>query len=230
MNTKRVTKGLSSLLIAVATYAVFAAPNTYVATTGSDSAPCTLAAPCRTFFRALLVTDSGGRVTALDSGEFGGVVGMVIANSVEITTDNADIRARVTVPSSVSGAVISAPSTGYVIFRNIDFVSQAGADSNVGIHHVTGAFLYVDQCTFSNMDLQSVRAFGGPNSVLLITNSAFFSKAERPAIFLDGVSFPAAAPIAFVDKVHFYGNASAPVLLRNGATAYMTNIAVLPGI
>ena len=58
-----------------------AAQRTFVASFGSDSAACALAAPCRGFAAAILKTDPGGEVIVLDSAGYGPVT---IAKSVAI--------------------------------------------------------------------------------------------------------------------------------------------------
>jgi hypothetical protein len=40
-------------------------PRTFVSPTGSDSNPCTLTAPCRTFQAAITQTNSGGEIAVL---------------------------------------------------------------------------------------------------------------------------------------------------------------------
>src|SRR5271166_2419577 len=42
-------------------------PRTFVSPTGSDSNPCTLVAPCRTFQAAIAQTNSGGEIAVLGS-------------------------------------------------------------------------------------------------------------------------------------------------------------------
>src|SRR6478672_2814060 len=50
----------------------FAAPRTFVSVSaGNDVNPCSLTSPCRSFASAVLVTDLGGEVIALDSGGYG---------------------------------------------------------------------------------------------------------------------------------------------------------------
>jgi len=51
--------------------ATAAVPRTFVSGSGSDSDPCTLLKPCRTFNRAISQTESGGEVVALDSAGYG---------------------------------------------------------------------------------------------------------------------------------------------------------------
>jgi hypothetical protein len=62
--------------LATLTSAAGNAQNTrsFVSGLGSDSNPCTLAAPCRTFAQAISQTDTGGEITVLDSAGYGPVL------------------------------------------------------------------------------------------------------------------------------------------------------------
>ena len=46
---------------------------TWVSNTGSNSNPCTMAAPCLTFQRAVNVTPAWGQVRVLNAGDYGSV-------------------------------------------------------------------------------------------------------------------------------------------------------------
>jgi hypothetical protein len=50
---------------------ILAAPDTWVSAAGTDAGQCTFAAPCRTFQFAHNVTDGGGAIKVLSSGNFG---------------------------------------------------------------------------------------------------------------------------------------------------------------
>ena len=50
------------------------APRTFVSAAGSDSNPCSFAAPCRHFQNAVNATSAGGEVDALDPAGYGPIV------------------------------------------------------------------------------------------------------------------------------------------------------------
>src|SRR4029077_18206456 len=52
---------------------IAATTRVFVAGQGSDSNPCTFAAPCRTFNRAASVVAAGGAIDVLDPAEYGSV-------------------------------------------------------------------------------------------------------------------------------------------------------------
>src|SRR5690242_10602964 len=59
---------------------------TYVSGTGNDSNPCSTTAPCRTFARALTLTQAKGEIYVLNSADYGPVT---INKSVSITSEGA---------------------------------------------------------------------------------------------------------------------------------------------
>src|SRR5437588_1265880 len=67
-----------------------AAPQTWVSGLGNDLNPCTRTAPCQTYAAAIAVTDPGGEIGALDSGNFGPVT---ITKS--LTLDGSGVNASV---------------------------------------------------------------------------------------------------------------------------------------
>src|SRR6266550_2790509 len=64
---------IATLLFSAASMAQAAAPRTFVASTGVDSNPCSLTAPCRSFGAAVVLTNAGGSVIVLDSAGYGPV-------------------------------------------------------------------------------------------------------------------------------------------------------------
>jgi hypothetical protein len=113
---------------------------TFVASTGSDSNPCSRAAPCRTFQAAVNATAQGGEVVALDSAGFGANVTVKSAISI-VASPGA--YAAVTV-SSGDGISISAGSSDKVTLRGLTIISQ-GTDAN-GVVFNTGAALHMEDC------------------------------------------------------------------------------------
>jgi len=65
--------GAFALSIGYSFDAAATAQRTFVASTGNDAAPCSLAQPCRGFARAITQTNAGGEVIVLDSAGYGPV-------------------------------------------------------------------------------------------------------------------------------------------------------------
>jgi len=60
-------------ILCCVTLPALAAPRTFIASTGNDAGPCTITQPCRSFPAAILRTDGGGEIVAVDSAGYGGV-------------------------------------------------------------------------------------------------------------------------------------------------------------
>jgi hypothetical protein len=102
------------------------ANRTFVSGHGSDTNPCSLLAPCRSFAQALTQTSSGGEVTILDPAGYGAVT---INKAVSIVNDGVG-EAGVTA-SSGSGITISAASSDVISLRGLTLVGASGSDQGV---------------------------------------------------------------------------------------------------
>jgi hypothetical protein len=120
---------------------------TFVASTGTDSNPCSRAAPCRTLQAAVNATAAGGEVVALDSAGFGS---NVTVNSAISIVASPGAYAAVTVFAG-DGISISAGPSDKVTLRGLTIISQ-GTTGN-GVVFNTGAALHIENCVidgFSN--------------------------------------------------------------------------------
>lgn len=125
---------------------------TYVASTGSDSNPCTLPAPCRLLPAALAAVADGGEVWMLDSANFN-TGPVTIAKSVSI----------VAVPGAVGsivgrlgdGVVIDSP-TARVALRNL-VVRYLDGVATTGIRMNDGLGLLVQDCEVSGFPIDGIR-------------------------------------------------------------------------
>jgi hypothetical protein len=172
---------------------------TYLSSAGSDSNPCTVAAPCRLLPAALNAVSSGGEIWMLDSANYN--AGNVnIAKSVSIMAAPGAVGSIVAV-GGVPAITINTPGVK-VALRNIVIAGNAvnpGTDgidvsfspmlsiedcvfanlSGMGIYALyTGTIVHVKNTTFRNIDSQAVYASDGPvvtlaNSQLLSTQGVF---------------------------------------------------------
>jgi hypothetical protein len=63
-----------TLIATLASSGAYALSNhTFVSGNGSDSNPCSIAAPCRSFAGALAQTSTGGEIAVLDTAGYGAV-------------------------------------------------------------------------------------------------------------------------------------------------------------
>ncbi len=126
---------------------------TFVSATGSDSNPCTTAAPCASFAAAYNAAAVDGIVAALDPGKYGP---LTITHSITIDGNGwAAITAPVGSPLDTGGIVVNANSTDGIILRGltIDGAGASGGGGNVtnGIFFQSGGSLTVNRCTIRNM-------------------------------------------------------------------------------
>jgi hypothetical protein len=104
------------------TGAANAAQRTFVASTGSDAYPCSLAQPCRTFGQAILNTNNGGDIVVLDSAGYGA---FVIDKPVSIIVPSGTYAGISVSAANVDGVVVNAPG-GNVSLRGLIISSQGG--------------------------------------------------------------------------------------------------------
>jgi hypothetical protein len=130
---------------------------TFVSSSGVDTNPCTVAAPCATFARAYSLVASNGIVAALDPGKYGP---LTITGPVTIDGNG---WAAITAPSSGIGIEITAGPSDNVILRGITIDGGSGTP-NAGIQFNSGASLTITGCV--------VRDFIAGGAGLVFSNSA----------------------------------------------------------
>src|SRR5215472_9725628 len=108
------------------------ANRTFVSGDGSDSNPCSLAAPCRSFAGALAQTNPGGEIAVLDTAGYGAVT---ITKAISIVNEEG-VEAGITATSG-DGITISAGASDVVNLRGLTLVG-VGSNGN-GITFNTGA-------------------------------------------------------------------------------------------
>jgi hypothetical protein len=130
---------LVPVLYAVPAHAL--ATRTFVAAQGSDSNPCTFAAPCRSFQAAYNVTAAGGEIDVLDPAGYGA---LTITGAISIQGHG---YAGLAVPSG-NGLTINAGLTDKINLRGllIDGVGTGGD----GIVFNTGGSLNIQDCVIRN--------------------------------------------------------------------------------
>jgi hypothetical protein len=147
--------GIAAAAALVGTAPAFAQANrTFVSGQGSDSNPCSLAAPCRSFAQALTQTNTGGEIVVLDSAGYGAVT---INKAVSIVNQDG-VEAGVTV-SSGDGITVAAGAGDIVNLRGLTVV---GLNSGInGVSFVSGQSLSIDKC--------EIRGFAGAGIAMSTT-------------------------------------------------------------
>ena len=134
---------------------------TFVASTGNDANPCSLAQPCRGFARAISQTSASGEVIVLDSAGYGPVT---ITKSVSLIAP-AGIHAGITVFSG-DGITVNVPN-GVVVLRGLTISGQGGAN---GIFLLAASRLRIENCVISNMGMNGV-LFSATASELIVIDT-----------------------------------------------------------
>ena len=145
-----VAAAVASMTTLFAALSAFAAPRTFVASTGSDTNPCSISQPCRSFGIALTKTAPYGEIIVLDSAGYGPVT---VSQPVTITAPPG-IYAGISASNGTNGVTIVPPAKDAavpppdVILRGLTI---AGGDYGVYAASVpgqSGIRLEIDRCTF----------------------------------------------------------------------------------
>ena len=129
---------------------------TYVSGLGSDTNPCTVVSPCKTFSAALALTTAGGEIYVLNSSNYGAVT---INKAITITSEGA--VAGILATSGV-GLTINAAASDVINLRGFDI--DGGNSGGTGIQFVSGQAL--------NIQKSAVRGFTGSGIAFTPTGPA----------------------------------------------------------
>ena len=204
---------LPLVLLAIAPSAAQAFPATYVSAAGSDaSASCSRPAPCRSFQKALTVTDPGGSIVALDSARFSNDV-LDVRQAVTITAAPG-ARAEL---SSTNGAVyVNAGASDVVVLRGLTFVGQNTPPNNAIIFN-SGTALHVESCVVSGFPTKGILALGSAGRQLFVEDSIFRDN-------YIGVSIDAAV-LASIDGSRFEHNTFGLAATVRGRASVRSSVA-----
>jgi hypothetical protein len=140
------------------------ATRTWVSGVGDDANPCSRTAPCKTFAGAISKTAAKGEINTLDPGGYGAVT---ITKSITIANDG-NGTAGVLV-SGTNGIVINAASTDVVVLRGLD-IQGVGTGLN-GIRFLSGAALFVENCTINGFTQRGIDFTPAAPASLLVKDS-----------------------------------------------------------
>ncbi|HEX3439080.1 MAG TPA: hypothetical protein VHT93_01930 [Pseudolabrys sp.] len=116
---------------------------TFVSGTGSDSNPCTLALPCRTFQYAHDNTAAGGEIDVLTPGGYG-----PLTISKAISVEGHDYAGITAGANGVTAITVNAGSTDAIALRGL-ILEGAGVGAE-GIHFTTGKSLSIQNCVIQH--------------------------------------------------------------------------------
>jgi hypothetical protein len=123
-------------------------PRTFVSPTGSDSNPCTLASPCRTFQAAITQTNSGGEIAVLGTAGYNAGATFNIDRPISIVNPGG-FEAGIVVPSGGYGITFS--TSGAVYLRGLTI--EGGGTGQTGIFYIAVAgSLTIQNCVVRNLN------------------------------------------------------------------------------
>jgi hypothetical protein len=117
------------------------ATRTWVSGVGDDANPCSRTAPCKTYAGAISKTATGGEISTLDPGGFGGVT---ITKSITISGDGTLASVLV---SGTNAIIINAPAGAVITLRNLSIIGLG--TGLAGVKFLAGASLTVENCNIS---------------------------------------------------------------------------------
>jgi hypothetical protein len=156
-----------------------AMPRTWVANgatgNGSGDPFCSRHNPCSDFNTALNVTDDGGEIDCVNSGDYSFSLGVTINITKSVTIDCAALAG--TEQNSVPAIVISGPSI-IVKLRNLTVGGTFGAGLGIGI--LNAHSVYVENCRISNFN-------GSPGIGIAVATELTFGQATSRLFVKDSV-------------------------------------------
>ncbi|HEX8188529.1 MAG TPA: hypothetical protein VF586_09270 [Pyrinomonadaceae bacterium] len=128
-------------IAAFASAAQAQATRTWVSGVGDDLNPCSRTAPCKTFAGAYSKTATGGEISVLDPGGYGG---LTIGKSITIDGGSGAGWGSILAGGTTAAITVNPGATGVVRLRNLS-INGAGPTIGVdGIRYLTGATLHIE--------------------------------------------------------------------------------------
>jgi hypothetical protein len=139
-------------------------PRTFVSAAGSDSNPCSFAAPCRHFQAAVNATSLGGEVDALDPAGYGPII------IIQAITIEGQGWSYIAPPASGNGITINAVS-GNVSIHGVSLNGVGVAGFTTGIQFNSGGSLNVQNCMIRNFSNNGIVFISNTSAQLFISNA-----------------------------------------------------------
>jgi hypothetical protein len=190
------------------------APRTFVSAAGSDSNPCSFAAPCRHFQAAANATSAGGEVDALDPAGYGPII---ISQAVSIEGQGWSYIAP---PPGGNGITINAVS-GNVSIHGVSLNGAGITGITNGIVFNSGVSLTITDCVVQNFTFAGIYILPSSGAVgFVITNTNLSN--DGAGLLYDVVNGSTATANGVIDHVVATNNQSGIVITTNfggGSTA-----------
>jgi hypothetical protein len=163
MNTRLSRFALMLILSMIATGAFAQNNRSFVATFGNDANSCVPGSECRSFGRAMTVTNAGGEIIAISSGGYGAFT----INKAITVIGAPGVTASITV-SGTDGISIAAGASDRVTIRGLNITQTAGGHSGIGASGFGS--LSIENCTVTG-GLVGMTILGGAGSYATLTGN-----------------------------------------------------------
>ena len=151
-----------------------------VSVNGSDGNACTVPAPCRTFAKAITVTNSGGEIIALDSGGYGP---FTIDRAVTVRPVPGAYAGLA--PTTTDGITVSAGGTDDVVLRGITINGLGGSN---GINYIHARSLSVENTAIDRLTATGIMDLSGAN--LSVSSTSIIDSYTGIQVGNGGMGYP----------------------------------------
>lgn len=167
--------------VAVVASLIFALPaghanaqntRSFVSGHGSDTNPCTLPAPCRSFQRAHDATAAGGEIAVLDTAGYGS---LNITKAISIVNPGG-VEAGIAAPANGDAISVNA-GTGAVNLRGLT-IDGLGTGAR-GIVVFSASSIVIDNCVIRNLTDEGVQVFTGVDSQFVMSHTLVSSNVHH---------------------------------------------------
>jgi hypothetical protein len=198
--TSLVLTALATALVGTLSAMPAQAQRVFVAAQGSDTNPCTFAAPCRTFQHAHDTVAARGEIDVLDPAGYGP---LKITKAISIQGHG---FSGISVPQGIDGIVVNAPATDFVSLNGL--LIEGNGEGDLGILFQTGRGLIVENCVIRNMRLTGMELIStaATPQTLSVSNSYFTENGSHGIIIATLSTGPVTAAI---ERTAFFGNVEA---------------------
>jgi hypothetical protein len=141
------------------------AARTFVSPTGSDTAACSLTAPCRSFAAAYALTNAGGEIAVLGTAGYGS---LTINKAISIV-NGGGFEAEITVPSGNIGINIAAGVNDAVSLRGLTI--DGNGNGVQGIRFSAGKSLTIENCIIRHTSNANIFFLPNSSSSLAISDT-----------------------------------------------------------
>jgi hypothetical protein len=212
--------------LSVTTTAFADGSRSYISPSGSDNRPCTRNQPCRSFDAALVKTDAGGEIVAMETGTYDPTT--VTKSMTLAAAPGADVAIRV---NSGNAVTIAANAGDQVVLRGLrlggpgkDIAGTSGVFYNVVSPNCCVA-VHIENSVISGFE-KGVHMDLGVASRLLVSDTALVANKYGINMFVGGADGNGAA----FERVRFESNEVGLRHLGGNSAAVSNSIAMGNGI